>query len=699
MWSGELNFLNELNSDRSVGYRYSFYLKTSFEANTWIFDFGKSGKLTIDFYVKLENGSLLTEKSNEKLLDTFKCWICIQTHSDVTRGIIYKDRTAYHATRRVIHLIDYFLLNSNYFKLSKHGLNNVTENDIVMMLGELASSSEISNSIYKWKSKLTEFLRTEICKLDKKLLFEVIENTPLLKENISDAEDRMLELTDEELLLSRAMLWKGNFYKSNYKNNMDNSTYRLAPNTELISEILYADTLRGKFGKPQPEELSLSSYQSFAKEFPRASVRNGGDDQMAEKEWGMYKSTIRSLGYLNEITAAVPIFSPETSIDLPSQYAFALKQSKRYQTIPPKIILHSFRIAIDFALNYGHDILESALAVIAANKNPDGKSFVSFDISPFITSKVKEMGVKVWSLKSHVQYIERNLFTGDMRLPSEDYFKRLRNNEGLYELLRIFFGAVEFCIGTLMARRQSELIELISGRCLNKSKTHLVFFNRKSGFSEFRVKESRPIPKVAVKLIELLENFHFRLGKINNSTEDVFLFSYPDLHSITPNQGLNKSYNYSLDILCDYIEVPLNERGERYYFRQHQLRRFFAMMFFWGSSFGGMDTLRWFLGHTDIEHLYHYITESTPGNVLRASKANYGSEVIKTDSLVYPELSDIIEKRFGTRNFKILDSVELTEFIEDLIADGSLEIEPIFFDCLEGKSYRIAIKIINKKST
>ena len=47
-------------------------------------------------------------------------------------------------------------------------------------------------------------------------------------------------------------------------------------------------------------------------------------------------------------------------------------------------------------------------------------------------------------------------------------------------------------------------------------------------------------------------------------------------------------------------------------------------MLFWSANDkDGMDTLRWMLGHTDLEHLYHYISESDTGGVLKGVKANY----------------------------------------------------------------------------
>lgn len=415
---------------------------------------------------------------------------------------------------------------------------------------------------------------------------------------------------------------------------------------------------------------------------------------------GGYRKTLRSLGQLAEIGAEVPIIALKATSNLFNQDAFILKSKGRYHTLPHNIVLNSLRSAVEFALSYGPELLESVVAVIRAAKSSDN-SCVTFaaanDIRPLLLPKIRAMGVRVWNLGFHMNYIERSTIHSDKPRPSSnDYFVRLRNNEGLHELLRVFYGAVQLCIGTLMARRQGELRDLICGSALDQGKTFLLFFNRKSGVGSMRNREARPIPTVAVQLIELLQNFHERLVEIGVSNGKSKIFSYPNLHSGKPVMLSSTSYNASLEIFCDYIETPHNDNGERYYIRQHQLRRFFAMMFFWGNSFGGMDTLRWFLGHTDIEHLYHYITESTPGYVLRASKAYFGSELLKTNPNEAPQLADIVEKHFKTRNFMVLDSDELEEYVEELMIEGLVEIEPIFFEGPDGKAFQIAIKTVEK---
>ena len=117
------------------------------------------------------------------------------------------------------------------------------------------------------------------------------------------------------------------------------------------------------------------------------------------------------------------------------------------------------------------------------------------------------------------------------------------------------------------------------------------------------------------------------------------------------------------------------------------------MLFFWGNSFGGLDTLRWFLGHTDVEHLYHYITEATTGSVLQSVKASFAADCVKHHVSDCEELADLLEEHFGTRDFSVLDSDELDDYLQDLIEDGIVDVEPQFFDTAAGHSYRVLILV------
>jgi hypothetical protein len=123
--------------------------------------------------------------------------------------------------------------------------------------------------------------------------------------------------------------------------------------------------------------------------------------------------------------------------------------------------------------------------------------------------------------------------------------------------------------------------------------------------------------------------------------------------------------------------------------RQHQLRRFFAMCFFWGSGFGSLDTLRWFMGHTNVEHVYHYITESTSGEILRNVKTQFLLENVRK----YENLLSLIKNRYNTTKFDLIDSEDLESYLSDLVENEEIIVEPEFLENNNEQEYKIIVKI------
>lgn len=165
------------------------------------------------------------------------------------------------------------------------------------------------------------------------------------------------------------------------------------------------------------------------------------------------------------------------------------------------------------------------------------------------------------------------------------------------------------------------------------------------------------------------------------------LFNNLNSSRIQVSQVNSKVYNAHLDAVCDYLETDLVEydNGEyrRNYVRQHQLRRFFAMVFFWSKGFDGMDSLRWMLGHSDMEHLYHYISESETGSVLNGAKASVivrgvvdsTSELAKLEGI--EEVRKIIAERLTGNNSTPITIESVSEAAEDYDDESYLTIPHI----------------------
>lgn len=108
-----------------------------------------------------------------------------------------------------------------------------------------------------------------------------------------------------------------------------------------------------------------------------------------------------------------------------------------------------------------------------------------------------------------------------------------------------------------------------------------------------------------------------------------------------------------------------------------------------GSGIGSLDTLRWFLGHTDVKHVYNYITESVSGSVLNSVKSQYIAENIHS----YDNLLDLIKNKYHTENLGILDTSTLTEYINEMLEQNLIQIDPEFLVDNSNNEYEIIVKI------
>ncbi len=280
----------------------------------------------------------------------------------------------------------------------------------------------------------------------------------------------------------------------------------------------------------------------------------------------------------------------------------------------------------------------------------------------------------------------------------ERRFERIRANESLFDLFSVLQGAIQVLVGAIMARRQDELIKLKSHGNLSpnvspfseageKTEYNLIFKVKKTGSKGVNATIERPIPLSIARFIWQLEQFNIKASELNLCKGKLSLFNNLNSKQSQLSQVTHNAYNAHLDALCDYLETDLVEydNGEyrRNYVRQHQLRRFFAMAFFWSKGTDGMDALRWMLGHSDLEHLYHYISESETGAVLNGAKASVivrgvvdsTSELAKLDGI--EEVRKIIAERLTGDSSTPITIESVSEAAEDYDDESYLTVPHI----------------------
>ncbi|WP_252832245.1 hypothetical protein [Acinetobacter parvus] len=133
-----------------------FHNNTTFESNIWMVKLNKV-ILTINFdKIKIDNNTLLTERP--EILNTFKFWLCIQSHPIYNEGFLLKTQTISINLTNTIYFINSILINSHILELSKYGLNKISEDYIIDYLVKISNHGKINASI-NYNEFVTNFLK------------------------------------------------------------------------------------------------------------------------------------------------------------------------------------------------------------------------------------------------------------------------------------------------------------------------------------------------------------------------------------------------------------------------------------------------------------------------------------------------------------------------------------------------------------
>lgn len=676
-YAGELSFLNHV-LDRGTGvYRAATWLRSPFDADRWQiqFDHQATAQL-VDFRVRMQDGSSLTDTSHARLLETFKLWLCASTHPHASAGRQLSARSMQTRVRCTLHLIDYLLLRQEEVQLCKLGLAGLTSNDLLTLVSRLASTNDVSESVYGWTPRLRELLRAGGNTISAHDLAAARQDVPTIDDGL-DRSDQ-LGLSCAELLTARAWIWREGLYRQ-----MSRAGYKIRPDMVALTSRIYADTLWGVQKRTIPFELMLHEAGLAERERLAVPVREVNDDCAGDRMVALYMRCLGNLKLLQRSGIVVPAQAFDAISQRNLQAWLQTKEIGRFQTLPQDVVLGGMRSSIAFALTHGEHIVDAYVAVAEKARElsisiPAVCGEIGMD--SLISEHLIALGVKNWRLQPGARAVG-------------DYYERLRRNEGLCELVMILVGAVFLIVGAVTARRNGELTDLRVGSCLDKSGRNLLFFNRKSGFVDTRQREARPLPATAARLIRLIERLHQTcLASVDGDPAGA-LFAYPSRTTGRLTDGTANGVYFCVDLLCDYFEFAGDSPETRYYVRQHQLRRFFAIAFFWGSGFGGLDTLRWFLGHTDPKHVWRYILESVPGKILTSVRSRYAVQALLGGNTAAEALADLVEEKFNTREFSVLSVEELEEYVEVLLEDTRVIVEPQFIETDSGTAYTIAILV------
>ena len=711
-----------------------YWFKSEYDDEVTIMNFGQRDKVINWSSVTLDDGFPLTHSKHQPLLNGFKNWLLAVSDPLENGGVVIKTSTIKNMVLKVISLIDAILLRSVALKLSQYHLSCITV-DFWLSLFKAMSENGPNSGIYECASRTVELVKAQANSITQEQVNAFVSKYPFVNRDIAE-DDLTLYLTKEERVKACCWLYAQGYYK--YR-----SKFVTQGNGDVLSTLLF----EGKVASPSlfiptSPELWLAE-KELSTEYISLNIQNS-EALVAENTIIIYIPAAKLINTNifkdNASSPSIEAIKELTARKINELVVF--NPAGRTQTLHPDVVFRLTRQSFEFVLKYQQDILDTCLLALSqgASKKPKSrtnKERPQESSSAFIPDIHQNMSVteRGHFMKTKVMSTlnEKAVKAMGIRqvLPFEvltpDKYNAIRNNESLFELYGVLIGSCQYLTGIITARRQDELISLASSGNLSPNKNpfeeesenieyNLIFKLKKSGnggkISTNKIIE-RPITASLAKIIWRLEAFNeagISQGVVKGKTQG--LFNHLDArmcHLCKPDYN---AFNTHLDAICDYFETPLvkmNNGGlRRQYVRQHQLRRFFALLFFWQKRFQGLEALRWMLGHTDMSHLYHYISSNEVGDILNGVKAtvivqgilNKDGELEKLKSI--GELKATLAKRYNA-GAVVIDDLEsvidladeddittphidqlkaeanLESNLEELLKTGEISLEPNFF--------------------
>ncbi|WP_426234783.1 hypothetical protein [Pseudomonas sp. TWP3-2] len=689
-----LKFLDDLFIDPGELLRKAWWLLSDFDAPVWTISLQYKKPKTLDWRVRLNDNSLLTDPKNHHILKSFKYFLTGSTEypGQKTRAARVAVTTDRGRLTNSIYILDYLLLNAERFELARYGLAGLNEGDLKSILHQFASTQSVADSIYTLPSRAAEFCLKLVSETPPEIIRQILIDKPSIADvSIADLENCQLDVSPLLIPSIRAALFHHGFYKGYSAGGFHIRMSRL-------THKLYKNTLKKHLNKARIYILSFYPQErAYRREFPGVPVAGTGNEGITKATYFSFRRRLYSMGVLHTVGADAPLIVDIQTIE---NYMINLVPCQRFRLVPSDIIFDQFKEAVEFHFKYGRLIIDGfcRLAKHCILNNIDMIEISHREVQRVIGPELTSLGVKQLGLAcNNISQCDK---TGrkPRKQTKETFFTRLRANHGLIELVEIYVGCVEFVVGALMSRRSSELISL-PPFCLDKTQEWLILDLAKMSKGLFgeRDTQARPIDRLGVKMIRELQRMQRYLKRIGYIEKYYSLFAAP---SQGGERGLPEvtvaSFYRNLDLMFDYFEIPTDSNGNRYYIRQHQLRRFFTLLFFHFYGEGGVNAIRWMLGHADIEHIWHYITETIDGAALRGARSQYIiEEMMKSNGSSYNNLAKMLMLKFGVDTFMLVDEEEADSYIQDELEKGNISIEPVFFEDETGKRMKIVVKILN----
>lgn len=716
------------------------WLKSEFDSDQWRIIFSKkqgvtSASSTVIAWdkIKLDDGEFLNAPHHSKLLNTFKRWIINIDNPSLNGGRITSLASSQRNLYYIIKLIECIIHNGAVINLSEMHLSLITKDFLIDMLVSIVTVDEYGVPKYlRFKEYFRKILLENSLRYD--YLLKNKKTHRLSKSSIYK------EMADRKCLV--------NIF--NFNDDEYNKVNKYIAHKFVVNNIFDCSMFQKYFFRNK----LLSSTKSMS--FLNCIVHEDYHKTNEKKFYGLYDSmqSTSNLSCTTENVDDVNSDSIRTLVKLLKQLSFAADQERisldssifsainsneiiklvniaergRFRTLPVAPMLNLMRDTFEFAFKNIDEILESVIDVFDFQckfvcKRISLNKYARYNFTDLVNALYPEKLVCGDYLSSNVDIATRKV--------------SLKSNT-LINRYNILISSVQFLFAIFSAKRLNEINSLKP--CSNlipnlnpDNMDHTALFSVESlvmktgvvGPNEVKAVTQRPMIRSVARLMWKIESFNKIIMRMGIELPSLFnLLTGSEKRLNFAKSPVISPYKY----ICDYFDTPfVNENGipKKLYFSNHQLRRFFAMIFFWSNGYDGLDSIRWMLGHSSSEHLYHYITESSSGAVLNGVKATHLVNEVQNGKLEtidvlrkaisqyydvaqanieIERLSDAVRDYVGDEDYETIPSYisdtdinAIEDTIYQLLHDDVIRLEPTFFTVERGgvtvQDYRMILEV------
>lgn len=431
-----------------------------------------------------------------------------------------------------------------------------------------------------------------------------------------------------------------------------------------------------------------------------------------------YRQIVNLINYCNYIPELKG--TPLASAKLTGSHSSAplCRPGKRTRTIPTETALFIYENLIRWVTHYSEDILQYSEEIIRKVLSIQGNVIQYGLLKNSFNGRGAKLPDDGWEMAFKQIEIPNRLKGLNIRsvysLINSDNRKKLRSSSGssrisemlrskmnIIDMININCSVIALLMSALCLKRNTEVIGLKRGAILgSKYPNNMTVYSdiAKIQIDGIRAASEKPVPSVLGRVISKYEKFSTSVldmvGDVDSFVKDK-MFIVPSLNGISAMSPT--TYYHYLDIFCDFIEVPENEMGKRWYIRPHECRRFLALSFFWMSGKGkSLPALAWWMGHSDIRSTWRYIREELTGQEVTEAEASFACDAIRQANGISgncEKLSEIVCTHFSVTDVSIVNSEDLKSYLELLHDEGRYTISPVGFDSRDGGVVEMVIVV------